>query len=357
MKKMNINWSLQSANGFAQAAAVWDELNSRCANLPFLDSRFIGPLLEVFGTGKELLAIGMENGSPVAAAIVTRAGPGRWIFFQPSQMPLGPMLLLPQRSIAAAAADLLKALPGLSLALGLTQIDPAINARPATSEKFSTLDYIQTAWVDIAGEFEDYWAARGKNLRQNMKKQRNKLAAEGIEISFDVIRDAASVSEAIQQYGILETASWKSGQGTAVSLDNDQGRFYKAMLERFCEAGRGVIYRYRFGEQVAAMDLCIESDGVLVILKTAYDGSNKSLSPAFLMREEQFQRLFVEKKISRVEFFGKLMEWHTRWTDNSRTLYHANAFRYAWLPKLLALRARLENKPSAETESLAPETN
>lgn len=353
---MNINWSLKSANGFADAA-TWDELNSRCAKLPFLDSRFITPLLAVFGSGDELLAVGSADGRPVAAAILTRAGFGRWSLFQPSQMPLGPLLVPAGLALDAVADSLLRALPGASLALGLTQIDPAANPRPENSERFATLDYIQTAWVDIAGSFDDYWATRGKNLRQNMKKQRNKLAAEGIELSFDIIRDAASVGEAIRQYGILETASWKSGEGTAVSLDNDQGRFYKAMLEGFCTAGRGVIYRYRFGEQVAAMDLCIESGGVLVILKTAYDGSNKSLSPAFLMREEQFQRLFAERQISRVEFFGKLMEWHTRWTDNSRTLYHANVFRHGWLPKLLALRSRIKNKPAADAEALAPETN
>ncbi len=351
---MNINWSLQSANGFAQAAVMWDELNSRCANLPFFDSRFIGPLLEVFGSGKERLVIGMENSLPVAAAIVTQVGVGRWVLFQPSQMPLGPLLLLPQLSIETVAAGLLKNLPGASLALGLTQLDPEAISRPGNSEKFSTLDYIQTAWVDIVGEFDDYWAARGKNLRQNMKKQRNKLAAEGVELSFDILRDAASVGKSISQYGILETASWKSGEGTAVSLDNDQGRFYKAMLERFCEVGRGVICRYRFGDQVAAMDLCIESGDVLVILKTAYDGSNKSLSPAFMMREEQFQRLFAEKKISSVEFFGKLMEWHTRWTDNSRTLYHANVYRHAWLPKLLTLKSRTKNKIATEGTPLAP---
>lgn len=351
---MNINWSLQSANGFPQAAAVWDELNSRCTNLPFLDSLFIGPLLEVFGRGSEQLVIGTDNGRPVAAAIVTRAGMGRWTLFQPSQMPLGPLLLLPQLSIEIAGAGLLRALPGASLALGLTQLDPAAISRPENSEKIATLNYIQTAWVDIVGEFDDYWVARGKNLRQNMKKQRNKLAAEGVELSFDIIRDAKSVDEAIRQYGILETASWKSGEGTAVSLDNDQGCFYKAMLERFCQAGRGVIYRYRFGQQIAAMDLCIESGDVLVILKTAYDGSNKSLSPAFLMREEQFQRLFAENKISRVEFFGKLMEWHTRWTDNSRTLYHVNVFRYAWLPKLLALRSRAKKKTETASEAAPP---
>lgn len=328
---MNINWSLQSATGFAQAATVWDELNSRCSNLPFLDSRFIGPLLEVFGSGGEQLAIGSVNGCSVAAAIVVRAGVGRWALFQPSQMPLGPLLLLPQLSIERVAADLLKALPGANLVLGLTQLDPVAISRPEDSEKFATLDYIQTAWVDIVGDFDDYWAARGKNLRQNMKKQRNKLAAEGSELSFEVIRHAASVGDAIRQYGVLETASWKFGEGTAVRAENDQGRFYKAMLERFCEAGRGIIYRYRLGEQVAAMDLCIESGDLLVILKTAYDGSNKSLSPAFLMREEQFQRLFVDRKIRRVEFFGKVMEWHTRWTSQSRIIYHANVYRWAWL--------------------------
>lgn len=354
---MNISWTLQSARGFAEASAVWDELNARCAKLPFLDSRFIAPLLDIFGRGDELLAIGRVDGRPVAAALLTKAGFGRWSLFQPSQMPLGPLLMEPGVALDMAALSLIRALPGVVLGLGLTQVDPVSNVRPHDCDRFSTLDYIQTAWVDIVGNFDDYWAARGKNLRQNMKKQRNKLAAEGVEVSFDVIRDAASVEEAIRQYGMLETASWKSGEGTAVSLDNDQGRFYKTMLERFCEAGRGVIYRYRFGEQVAAMDLCIESGDVLVILKTAYDGSNKSLSPAFLMREEQFQRLFAEKKIGRVEFFGKLMEWHTRWTDNSRTLYHANAYRHALLPKLLALKSRAKSNTSAESVPLAPETN
>lgn len=354
---MNIKWSLQGADGFATAAAVWDELNARCANLPFLDSRFIEPLLDVFGSGEELLAFGSDNGRPVAAAIVTRAGWGRWGLFQPSQMPLGPLLVLPGLAIDQVAAGLLQALPGTALALGLTQLDPAVNGRPPVGDRFTTLDYIQTAWVDIAGSFDDYWAARGKNLRQNMRKQRNKLGADGVEPDFEVIRDAAAVGEAIRQYGILETASWKSGEGTAVSLDNEQGSFYKAMLERFCAAGRGVIYRYRFGEQVAAMDLCIESGDLLVILKTAYDGSNKSLSPAFLMREEQFQQLFAEQKIRRVEFFGKLMEWHTRWTDQSRTLYHANRFRLAVLPKLLALRARFKGNTGAGSEQLAAESN
>lgn len=352
---MNIQWSLERAVRFQASTAVWDGLNKRCGSLPFLDSLFIQPLINVFGSGNEHTVVGYINEQPVAAAILSKKGWGRWALFQPSQMPLGPVLVLPELELDQVARSLLANLPGVSLALGLTQLDPLINRRPDPEGLFSSFDYIQTAWVDISGGFEDYWAERGKNLRQNMRKQRNKLDAEGVEIAFDVLRDEKNVEEAIRQYGALETNSWKSDEGTAVSLDNDQGLFYKTMLESFCRAGKGVIYRYRFDDQVVAMDLCVESGDLLVILKTAYDSSNKGLSPAFLMREELFQRLFAEHRIRRVEFYGKLMEWHTRWTEHSRTLYHANAYRTGLIPKLLSLKSSLPGGRRPAPEQITTE--
>jgi hypothetical protein len=63
-----------------------------------------------------------------------------------------------------------------------------------------------------------------------------------------------------------------------VRADNDQGRFYRAMLEDFCRADMARIYRYRFGDRVVAVDLCIESADVHVPLKTTYDESIRGLS-------------------------------------------------------------------------------
>lgn len=337
---MNITWTLDPATQLMKHAVAWDDLNARTANIPFLDTLFLSPLLDVFGSGKEWLARGTLDGKLVAAALLRQGTWGRWTLFQPSQMPLGPLLVERGLLLQEVADSLLQSLPGLRLGLGLTQIDPLLMPRQADSARYATLDYISTAWVEIEGEFDAYWAARGKNLRQNMRKQRSKLASDGVTPVLEMIRDANQVDGAIRDYGILESASWKSEEGTAVSLNNEQGRFYAQMMAAFCNAGRGVIYRYRFGDQVVAMDLCIESGQLMVILKTAYDGSNRGLSPAFLMREEQFQGLFSAQRTRRVEFYGKLMEWHTRWTESSRTLYHANAYRFSAIPKLLALRRR-----------------
>lgn len=342
MNAMKIDWAVAPLVNFDHFAGDWDELNCRCGNLPILDSQFLTPLLEVFPprTGT-VIAFGRSGGKLVACTILSPKGVGQWESYQPSQLPLGPWLLAPGLDAGDALHDLLNGLPGIRLAVGLTQIDPRFVPRPKDSATLQTLDYIQTAWVDLGGDFEAYWAARGKNLRQNMKKQRNKLEADGRACRLEVIRDTAGVAGAIDDYGALESASWKAGGGTAIATDNAQGRFYRSMLEKFCAAGRGAIYRYLIGDKVAAMDLCVESNDLLVILKTTYDGADKTLSPAFLMRETQFAQLFAERRIRRIEFYGKLMEWHTRWTDEARALYHANGYKTALIPKVLSWRRKL----------------
>ena len=139
-------------------------------------------------------------------------------------------------------------------------------------------------------------------------------------LKLDVIDTPERVAGAIADYGRLEGSGWKALKGTAVALDNAQGRFYCAVFETYCRMGKGRIFRYLFGDQVVAMDLCIESGGALVVLKTTYDETVKVVSPATLMRHEIMSKLFDEGRIARIEFYGKAMEWHLRWTGNVRML-------------------------------------
>ncbi len=328
----SIKWTLSTANQSSSPwAKEWDQLNDRAGALPFLASDVMLAALTHFGTGKELLAVGSCAGETVAMALLTRKNAITWESFQPSQLPLGAYLQLPEFRVDAAASTLLLALPKPALLLGLTQLDPAWLDRPQDSATTTVIDYIDTAWVNVAGSFDEYWAARGKNLRQNMRKQRNKLEADGIIPRLEILGTPDTISGAIVDYGRLESAGWKAEIGTAVQLDNAQGRFYRQILESACQRGEGVIYRYWFGEKVVAVDLCVKHHDTLVILKTTYDENYKAVSPAFLMREESFRKLFEEGAIKRIEFFGKMMEWHTRWTEHSRRLYHLTHYRWPWV--------------------------
>lgn len=342
-REQTMAWTILPIEKFNEYAARWDSLVRKRPGTPFLESAFLQPLLAVFGSGRECLCLLEDNGRLLAAAIMQRGRKAIWQTFQPSQLPLGAWITNGDIDLIEAAGSLLAQLPGPSLALGASQVDPRLQPRPDDGARLRTQDYIATAWVDVDGSFDDYWEARGKNLKQNTRKQRNKLQAEGVDTRIECIIDPEQVAEAIADYGKLESAGWKGADGTAIAPDNAQGHFYRVMLENYCSQGRGRIYRYWFGDKVVAMDLCIHDDTVLVILKTAYDESYKSVSPSTLMRQDQFQQLFIERKFQRIEFFGKVMEWHTRWTSQSRTIYHATAYRWDWLKTLHARRAAAQD--------------
>ena len=329
-----MTWQILPCTHFADHAAAWDALQRSTTDTPFLEAAFVQPLLQEFGSGKEVLALHSARGRLDAAAIVRSAGRGMWETFQPSQMPVGPWIVARGDALPQRLHSLLGALPGLALGLGVTQLDPRLQARPAAGRDLKLLDYINTSFIDVQGSFDAYWETRGKNLRQNSRKQRNKLQAEGIVPRLECLTDPAAVVDALREYGALESAGWKAEGGTAIHADNAQGRFYRRMLENFCALGRGRIYRYCFGDKVVSMDLCIDNGPLVVILKTAYDESYRSVSPSTLMRQDEFAAWWAEGRYQRIEFYGKTMEWHTRWTDQQRRLHHATAYRWAFLRDL-----------------------
>lgn len=328
---MAAGWTILSNTDFHALASRWDDLNRAAGGVPFLQSAFIGPALDILGEGSERVAICGPEAEPSAMAILVPDGLGRWRTFQPSQLPLGAFLVRPGIDLDQGLGELIDALSPTTMLLAITQQDPDILPRPAASATIESIDYIETARISVAGDFPTYWAARGKNLRQNVRKQLAKLAEAKTPGALEVVDKADDVASAIAEYGRLESAGWKAGEGTAVHPDNAQGRFYRAMLENFCRAGAGRIYRYRIGERTAAMDLAIDHAGILVVLKTAYDEALAAVSPATLMRHEYVAQLFDGGRIRRIEFYGRLMEWHTRWTGEVRTLYHVNRYRSGWL--------------------------
>lgn len=343
-----MKWTLYPASQFGNHATTWQQLNASCTDSPLLATEFVAPLLIEFGAGNEMLARCEHAGVPVAMAILTPNGRGTWETFQPSQAPIGLWLCRSDQDLAAILAALLRTLPGFPLIVGLMQLDPEMTPAPPAAARLRMLDYIQTARVTVGGSFEDYWNARGKNLRQNMKKQRNKLEKEGVATRLECCTAPQDVAAILADYGRLESAGWKADLGTAIHPDNAQGRFYQSMLAAFCRSGRARLYRYWFNDRVVAMDLCIAGPDQLVILKTTYDETIKDgSSPAFLLRQEQFEQLFEEQPYQRIEFYGRVMDWHLKWTAEIRTMFHLNCYRFgplAWLhekktQKQIALKA------------------
>jgi hypothetical protein len=58
------------------------------------------------------------------------------------------------------------------------------------------------------------------------------------------------------------------------------------------------------------------------------------------MRQEMLMEIFDRSIFSSIEFYGRLMDWQPKWTDRTKTLYHANVYRSRILAAIKARAAR-----------------
>ncbi|MGB0909848.1 MAG: GNAT family N-acetyltransferase [Nitrospirales bacterium] len=328
---MPMKWVfLKGQEVFPMHREQWDALNSSIHNHILLDSDFWIPLVRLFGHDELYLGISDSREYP-GMILVEQVGSGQWRTFQPAQAPLGPMLLANPENVEVQLRVLLRSLPGLALSMGITQQDPdySVLRQSHNGSKLEFLDYITTPRISVFDTFEVYWKARGKDLVGNLARRRKRLNEQGVKVSLSVDRTAQGVPEGVHVYGEFESSGWKGAEGSAVRSSNAQGEFYRDMLARFCKRGEGVIYQLFMGDQPIASNLCVERNGMLILLKTAYNEEYKKLSPSYMMLEDMLKQLFAEKNVQVLEFYGRAKEWHKKWASEERTMYHVNYYRNA----------------------------
>ena len=330
-------WTILPAAAFESRSDLWDRVNRVNGDHPLLDPVFVGCLLRHFGSDSTRLAISLDRDHP-GAALVERTKLGLWQTFQPSQAPLG-LLTMAQSPAHPQTFALLKSLPGYALTLSVLQQDPDFTAFPDTAlvALVERTPYIQTARMTLSGSFEAYWQSRGRNLVHNLSRQRRRLAERGSTLELVADRDASAVADGVRAYGLLESKGWKAAEGTAVTAENQQGRFYIDLLERFCRRGEGVIYRLLLDGRTVAVDLCLERNGTLIILKTTYEEEINGLSLGLLLHHDIFKAAFVERRVKVIEFYGPVRDWHTKWTGEIRTMYHLTFHRSGWVSRARSL--------------------
>ncbi|MCS6946183.1 MAG: hypothetical protein NZM12_01055, partial [Steroidobacteraceae bacterium] len=208
----------------------WDQIVSAHGYPPFLQAAFLLRAIQVFPCPRGLLMLGRRDGTLRVGAIVVPAGLGRWATYQPAQLPLGACILASGLNWTNVLPQMAAVLPGPALQLSVMQQDPQFVRRPVDTGCICSFDYVPTAWIDVRGSYADFWQARGKNLRQNLPKQRRKIEKQIGQLAFEYVSDQREIIVAFEQFAALESEGWKSTNGTAVSVDNLQGNFYRAVL-------------------------------------------------------------------------------------------------------------------------------
>lgn len=321
-----MSWAfLPAATAFASHAADWDRLNNELYDgHPYFDSRFVGPLLKYFAKGSERLCLYREQGAVCGALILQSHGLGRWAIFRPAQAQVTPILV----TDTGLLQSLLKALPGFSWSIEFHAVDPRY--APSFSqvrEETIISPHANTIGIVSREGFDAYWQQRPKKLRSNISRYINRQEREAGTSVLSSWREQEDMADGVARFGKLECAGWKGAAGTAVSMDNLQGRFYAEVLARFAAAGQAEVYEMAVAGQLAASRLLIGNARMLVMLKTAYDETLSRFAPGRLLLYRLLERELGENPERTVEFYTDATRDQAEWATFGCTIQSIQLFR------------------------------
>lgn len=321
-----MTWELYPAKtAFPTFAKDWDRLNSRLyKGHPYYDSRFVGPLLDFFATGKEQLCIYRVEDTVTGALILQSDSIGRWSSFRPSQAQITPILLDDSQLLTT----LFHRLPGLTWIIELLAIDPRY------SPDFTNLAlpqikhaHARTIGIHIENDFSDYWEKRPKKLAANIDRYSRRAEKESVTLTVSKIEDAADMAAGVNSYGRLEAAGWKGIAGTAVSAESRQEAFYSEVLRRFALTDQSVIYELHGAGQLASSRLVISNGHIVVFLKTTYDESLAHFSPGRILLYKVIQDQFKSPTGKSIEFYTNATRDQAEWATFGATIQNIQIFR------------------------------
>lgn len=327
MSDKHVAWSIHPlGNSLAGYQSVWDELNAELyASHAYFDSRMVDSLLAHFASGQEKLCVHHRGTEIDGLLIVAPAGIGQWSLFLPSQAQVVPVLLRQAESLL----ELLRALPGFACWLNLLSQDPLYSPvlegfRPVLSEP---IRHDHTICVRLAGVFKDYWRMRPANLRRAVSRGLRKAGVAGFVVRLEHTMAHSDMPSAVARFGAIESAGWKGRRGTAVHADNEQGRFYVELMQKFAANGNASVYALYFNDLCVAMLLAIASPSMLVLLKTTYDEHLAMFSPGQLMLHALLEREFAEKRVQLIDCYTNVHVEQMAWATDDRWISHYMLFR------------------------------
>lgn len=325
MKKQN--WSLHPIQRFGDFSDKWKRINDNGPNTVILDPVFLSAIIDEFSSGKEILGIYGDLDDPSAMAVFEKNNLFSWQTYQPAQAPIGFYISKNTNEWENQINSLFKSLEGHALIIGITQQDPDILPRPREAGQFKTMDHIRTSRLNIGNDYSSFWGNLPKKFKQNLESRQRKISRRNISTRLEIITHPDSIKQAVDKFGILESKGWKGKEGSALHPNNRQGRLYREIAYNLSLEGKSRVYQLYYDTKLVATDICGNIASNLVFLKTTYDEDEKNTSPSQIMRNIIIEGIYKTKEFNTIDFYGKTLSWHKNVTNDSRVMYHCNAYR------------------------------
>jgi CelD/BcsL family acetyltransferase involved in cellulose biosynthesis len=154
-----------------------------------------------------------------------------------------------------------------------------------------------------------------KRRASDMRRARRRAEADG-EVETEILApQPQEVDELVDEAYAIEARSWKGAEGTALAMDADRGDFYRRYCHSAAEQGALRVAFLKIGGRRVAMEIAVEWDSKLWLLKIGHDDQFKRCSPGMLLLLEVVRNAAAEGLVA-VQLWGGVDSWTSMWTDD-----------------------------------------
>jgi CelD/BcsL family acetyltransferase involved in cellulose biosynthesis len=137
----------------------------------------------------------------------------------------------------------------------------------------------------------EFGLKRAGSTRKKLRQDWNRLCSLGaVEVLND--RSQAAVEDAFESYLVMEAASWKGEQGTALLCDEDDTLFTRQLMSELAASGSASVALLKVDGRAIAAQVLLYCGTMAYTWKTAFDAEFGRFSPGSLLVDKVTEHLF-----------------------------------------------------------------
>jgi len=198
-----------------------------------------------------------------------------------------------------------------------------------------------TLVVDCDIEFDEYIKSNMKGkYRREMKRKIRRLEESG-NLKLIEMREKQEIEKGLTYFYDIEDSGWKGKEGTSLKRSY-YGEYYKDLAYHFSKGNKFRLYLLQLNNEYIAGIYAIIDRDTLFLIKIGYSDDFSRYSPSSILFYLMFEQLFMDKKISKIDFYGPFSHYQKIFGEQTRkdyniTICNKKIFPYIYLVLLKLL--------------------
>jgi len=181
------------------------------------------------------------------------------------------------------------------------------------------IDKIETLIIDCDREFDEYIKDMDRKDKKDIKRQYRRIEEKGI-VTIVEMKYPHEIEKGLQYFYDIEDSGWKGAEGTSLKRSY-YGEYFKEIALHFSKEDKFRLYFLQLNDKYIAGIYGIIDHGTLYIVKTGYSDEFSQYSPSKVLYYLLFERLFKEKSICKIDFYGPFKNYEKNFGKRTRKRY------------------------------------